>query len=119
MPDTPKTQNEFSRAPSRMLAEILWYPDLTQEDKQFLYEFTRNRFWHRRVIAYVALVGILAFSAFAVYSPWLPPPMVCEGTAAAATCCPTPQPPDVTWINTTLAAVVLAYYGASAARPGS
>ena len=118
MPDTPTTQNEAGRAPSRMLAEILRDPDLTKEDKQFLYEFMRNRFWHRRVIAYVALVGILAFSAFAVGSPWLPPPVVCEGTAAAVTC-PTPESPDVTWINTTLAAIVLAYYGASAARPGS
>ena len=118
MPDTPKTQNESSRAPSRMLAEILKDPDLTEEDKQFLYEFMRNRFWHRRVIAYVALVGIVAFSAFAMYSPWLPLPVICAETAGATTC-PSPPAPDVTWINTTLAAIVLAYYGASAVRPGS
>ena len=115
MPDTPTTQNESSRAPSRVLAEILRDPDLTEKDKQFLYEFMRNRFWHRRVIAYVALAGILAFSAFAMYSPWLSPPVVCAGTEGATTC----PAPDVAWINTTLAAIVLAYYGASAVRPGS
>ena len=118
MPDTPQTQNESSRSPLRLMAELLKDPELTPEDKQLLYEFMKTRFWHRRVMAYVALVGILAFSAFAVYSPWLPPTVVCEGMTAAATC-PSPAAPDVTWVNTTLAAIVVAYYGASAARPGS
>ena len=103
MPDTPRDGNsESSRSPIRMMAEILKDKDLNAEDKQLLYELAKTRFWHRRTMAYIALAGIFVFSGL----QYLP-----ETVSAAR--------PDVTWINTTLAAIVVSYYGASAVRPGS
>ena len=98
VPDTPHNQNESSRSPIRLMAEILRDSALTPEDKQLLYDLAKTRFQHRRRMAYIALAGILLFSLLSVLRE---------------------PSPDVTWINTTLAAIVVAYYGASAARPGS
>ena len=98
MPDTPHNQNESSRSPIRLMADILRDSALTPEDKQLLYDLAKTRFRHRRRMAYIALAGILLFSLLSVLRE---------------------PSPDVTWINTTLAAIVVAYYGASAARPGS
>ena len=80
------------------MAEILRDSALTPEDKQLLYDLAKTRFQQRRRMAYIPLAGLLVFSLLAVLRE---------------------PSPDVTWINTTLAAIVVAYYGASAARPGS
>ena len=79
------------------MAEILRDEKLTAEDKQLLYRLAKTRFWHRRMMAYIALVGMLGVSGASLFMPEA----------------------DVAWINSTLAAVVVSYYGASAVRPGS
>lgn len=79
------------------MAEILKDDELDKEDKQLLYEMAKTRFWHRRTMAYIALFGMLALAAANFFKPEF----------------------DVAWINATLSAIVVAYYGAAAARPGS
>ena len=99
MPDTPLDgASESSRSPIRMMAEILKDERLTATDKQLLYSMAKTRFWHRRTMAYVALAGMLGFGVLDFFS---------VGEA------------DMTWINSTLSAVVVAYIGAAAVRPGS
>ena len=84
-------------------------------------------------MAYIALAGILVFSAAVVVVPLIPQSCACtagssNGEAVPAepstgqqqACeCPAREAPDVTWINTTLAAIVVAYYGAAAIKPSS
>ena len=80
------------------MAEILKDEKLTAEDKQLLHRQAQTRFWHRRMMAYLSLFGLLGFSTYSV---------VIDPTA------------DVAWVNGTLAAIILGYYGVSAIRPGS
>lgn len=128
MPDTPRDSNsESSRSPILMMAEILKDKDLNADDKQLLHDLAMTRFWHRRTMAYIALAGIFVFSGLqflpeAVMVTVSPPEggWTAEAAAAAATAAAKAVArPDVTWINTTLAAIVVSYYGASAVRPGS
>ena len=128
MPDTPRDGNsESSRSPIRMMAEILKDKDLNAEDKQLLHDLAKTRFLHRRAMAYIALAGIFVFSGLqflpvAVTVTVSPPEGGWDAAAAAAAATAAAEAvarPDVTWINTTLAAIVVSYYGASAVRPGS
>ena len=99
MPDTPRNgQNESSRSPIRLMAEILKDDELDKEDKQLLYEMAKTRFWHRRAMAYIALFGMLALAGAKLFFK---------------------ADADVAWINATLSAIVVAYIGAAAVRPGS
>lgn len=98
MPDTPRNgQNESSRSPICLMAEILKDDELNEKDKQLLYDMARTRFWHRRTMAYIALFGMLALAAVNFFKPEF----------------------EVAWINATLSGIVVAYYGAAAVRPGS
>ena len=98
MPDTPRNgQSESSRSPLRLMAEILKDDELTEEDKQLLYDMAKTRFWHRRTMAYLSLFGLLGLAAAKYFNAEF----------------------DVTWISATLSAIVVAYIGAAAARPGS
>ena len=136
MPDTPRDAqpNESSRAWFMLLSEILKDEKLTAGDKQRLYDVAERRFWHRRLMAYIALAGIIVFSAAVVVVPLIPQSCVCTASSSngeavpdelgtgeqqQACECPAPEAPDVTWINTTLAAIVVAYYGAAAIKPSS
>ena len=61
MPDTPQNspKNKVTQDdPIQSLAEILRDDKLTKEDKQFLFDESKQRFKHRRRMAYIALGGI-------------------------------------------------------------
>ena len=129
MPDTPRDAqpNESSRAWFMLLSELLKDEKLTVGDKQRLYDVAERRFWHRRLMAYIALAGILVFSAAVVVVPLIPQSCACTASSSngealqqqQACECPAREAPDVTWINTTLAVIVAAYYGAAAIKPSS
>lgn len=48
-----------AKNPLRALADILKDADLTADDKRVLVEIWRRRFFHRRVMAYVALSAMV------------------------------------------------------------
>lgn len=77
---------------------ILKDEKLDDDDKKFLIDRARNSFRVRRRMAYVCLAGIFVLSVFDAL-PYFDV--------------------DLAWANGPLAAVVLAYYGATAFRPNS
>lgn len=102
MPDTPIAADNIpssSQDPIKALAEILKDEGLTAEDKQLLYKHTTTRFRHRRIMAYIALISMIGFGIIDAF-------FAGDGF-------------DVGWVNSTLAAIVFAYYGMSAWKPNS
>ena len=100
MPDTPQTKQQSAdatKSPIVLMADILRDDKLTAEDKQLLYDLARTRFFHRRLIAYIALAGMFAVAVASFFKPTM----------------------DVGWLNSTFAAIVAAYYGMSSIRPNS
>ena len=98
---TPKnldTSPSSSQDPVKAMAEILKDSELSAEDKQLLYDLARTRFKHRRSMAYISLFAMIGFGIANVLSN---------------------AEFDIAWINGTFAAIVGAYFGLSAFKPGS
>lgn len=99
-----------AKNPLRVLAEILKDKDLTGDDKRVLVEIWRRRFFHRRVMAYVALSAIVLSLVVLFLGAFLVADfgsMLSEVSTL------------ITWIEGFLAGIVAAYYGMSALRPAS
>lgn len=87
-----------SQDPLRTLINILKDSELTDSDKKFLIGQAKDRFKVRRRLAYVCLAGIFALG-------------IIDGFSSMDI--------DLMWTSGPLAAVVLAYYGATAYKPNS
>ena len=99
-----------AKNPLKALADILKDKDLSGDDKRVLVEIWRRRFFHRRVMAYMALsamvlsLAVLFLGALFVTNFGS---MLSEVSTL------------ITWIEGFLAGIVAAYYGMSALRPAS
>ena len=91
-------QSESSKSPLLVLADILRDEKLTLEDKATLQVTATQRFKHRRIMAYLALAGLLLIGIGDFVNAEYEPPA---------------------WLIGSLVAVVLGYYGVSAWRPTS
>ena len=100
---------EPARDPVRVLAEILQNTKLTPNQKNGLIEISRERFAHRRYMAYVALWSVVvSLGALFVAS------LVFDAGERLA-----PVSTLINWIEGFLTAIVAAYYGVSTWRPAS
>ena len=104
-----RQQPPAGQDPIKAMMEIANDPNLTPEDKSALIEFAKNRFRHRRRMAYIALYTlILSLAALFIMG------FVCH------TCLDKIKDATlVVSIEAFLTAIVGAYYGVSAWRPAS
>ena len=105
---TPQ-QSPSGQDPLRVMIEIVNDPNLAAEDKTQLIEFAKNRFRHRRRMAYTALWALI-LSLPALFIMFLLSPDEFEKIANSAL---------VISIEVFLTTIVGAYYGVSAWRPAS
>ena len=98
-----------SHDPIKVMTEIAKDPDLALADKTQLIEFAKNRFRHRRIMAYAALCSILVSLVILLGLA------ICGGEGLAAA----KDSSLLISIEAFLTAIVGAYYGVSAWRPSS
>ena len=98
-----------SEDPIRLMAEIAKDPNLAAADKTQLIEFAKNRFRHRRIMAYTALWAILISLAI----------MMGLAMAGGGALAAIKDSSVLISIEAFLTAIVGAYYGVSAWRPSS
>ena len=95
--------------PIKVMMEIAKDEDLAPADKTQLIEFAKNRFRHRRRMAYIALAALLLSLAVLFISAFACPKCF-EGLKDSSL---------LISIEAFLTAIVGAYYGVSAWRPAS
>ena len=99
-----------AKNPIRVLADILKDPELGPDDKRMVVEIWQKRFFHRRIMAYLALstmiasLGLLFVGIFFVEN-------FGDMLSQASTL--------ITWMEGFLAGIVATYYGMSALKPAS
>ena len=98
------------KSPIRVLADILKDPDLSSDEKRIVVEIWQKRFFHRRIMAYLALSAMLVSLGLLFAGVFLVEDFG-EMLAEASTL--------ITWMEGFLAGIVATYYGMSALKPAS
>lgn len=99
-----------AKNPIRVLADILKDPELKTDDKRIIVDIWQRRFFHRRIMAYLALSGLLMSLVLLFVGVFFVEnfgAMLSEATTL------------ITWLEGFLAGIVATYYGMSALKPAS
>ena len=99
-----------AKNPIRVLADILKDKELSDDDKRIIVDIWKRRFFHRRIMAYLALSAMLASLVMLFVGVFFVPDfgnMLSEASTL------------ITWMEGFLAGIVATYYGMSAMKPAS
>lgn len=114
IPPISSSKSNSGNDPIQMMIQIAKDPDLSDEDKKRLFEYSQNRFKHRRQIAYSAFIAILVSLGLlflaAIIDSWFKSDILSKISNNQGL---------IGTINGFLSMIVAAYYGMSTWRPSS
>lgn len=114
IPSVSSSKSNSGNDPIQMMIQIAKDPDLNDEDKRRLFEYSQNRFKHRRRIAYSAFVAVLVSLGLlflaAIVDGWFKTEILSKISSNQGL---------IGTINGFLSMIVAAYYGMSTWRPSS
>lgn len=121
VPVTVKTSPEAGRDPLQRMIEIAENKNLSDQDKQALIQYSKDRFVNRRRMAYISLYALVLSLAALFIAAFIDGFTTCtEGQTCVGILQSIKESQTLfVWLEGFLTAIVGAYFGVSAWRPAS
>jgi hypothetical protein len=121
IPNPIVSSSDSSRDPLGLLIEIAKDNEISEKNKQALYQYANTRFKNRRRMAYIALTAIVASLVFLFVGALIDAGTTCEKGKECIRILDTIKENQTlfSWIEGFLTSIVALYFGVSSWRPAS